>query len=68
MLASWMPPPVLVSWTDCFAAVAWTSVAVIVPWVALTVVIYLVILVGGFVRNFIVFPHSKRKDAVPPAP
>ena len=24
--------------------------------------------VGGFVRNFIVFPHSKRKDAVPPAP
>ncbi|MCO5089704.1 iron ABC transporter permease [Bosea sp. (in: a-proteobacteria)] len=31
--------------------ITWLSVAVIVPWVALTVVIYIVILIGGFVRN-----------------
>jgi iron(III) transport system permease protein len=31
--------------------ITWLSAAVIVPWVALTVVIYIVILVGGFVRN-----------------
>jgi len=31
--------------------ITWLSVAVIVPWVALTLVIYIVILIGGFVRN-----------------
>ena len=31
--------------------ITWLSAAVIVPWVALTVIIYIVILVGGFVRN-----------------
>lgn len=31
--------------------ITWLSAAVIVPWVALTVVIYIVIIVGGFVRN-----------------
>jgi iron(III) transport system permease protein len=31
--------------------ITWLSAAVIVPWVALTVVIYIVILIGGFVRN-----------------
>jgi len=31
--------------------ITWLSAAVIIPWVALTVVIYVVIVVGGFVRN-----------------
>ncbi|MGO4286552.1 ABC transporter permease [Bosea sp. TAB14] len=31
--------------------VSWLATAAIVPWVALTVVIYVVILIGGFVRN-----------------
>ncbi|SIQ86773.1 MULTISPECIES: iron ABC transporter permease [unclassified Bosea (in: a-proteobacteria)] len=31
--------------------ITWLAAAAIVPWVLLTVVIYLVILVGGFVRN-----------------
>ena len=31
--------------------ISWLAAAAIVPWVLLTVVIYLVILVGGFVRN-----------------
>lgn len=31
--------------------VSWLATAAIVPWVLLTVVIYIVILVGGFVRN-----------------